>query len=221
MKHRFYEKPESEQKRFLWKVGILLFLISGSVLVISYLAEFYFLVVLLPLVLLVAAPFMDLPMGRKSGKFIYYSPVFITEKEKNDRIIVHGGTLFDYYFSIDPDLSPKKRTQTVLYGYIYGLSELISEYEQQYNENLRIRGTTYIMNQRTAERFGFKTVNTDLLQLIILLLNYIPLTISYSFLKKRVQFPNISEIKTYEVNMSELIEHKERLIHLKNRLAVD
>ena len=221
MNHQFYQKTESEQRKFLWKTGAFLSLICSVVLVTAYLSGFYLLIFLLPIVILIAAPFIDLPMGEKSGKFIYYSPLFIIEKEKNNQITVHGGTLFDYFFTVNPDMNGRERTQFVLYGYVSGLINFISQHENQDKDNLKVRGTSYIINTRTATRFGFHPVQKDFLQVLILIFNYIPITISYSFLKQKLRFPKISDVQTYESTFSEIAEHKDELIRLKHRLKPD
>lgn len=218
MTHQFFQKSRSEQRKILWKTGGALFLICSFILVISYLTGFYLLAILTPIVMLIAAPFIDLPMGKKNGKFIYYSPLFITEPVKNNKVIVHGGTLFDYLYTVSPDLKGCDRTNYVLYGLLLGLIKFISEHENRDNDDLRIRGTSYIINQRTAARFGLKPVKTDLFQYIIMLFNYIPITLSYSFIKRKIHFPKISEIKTYQGELSELANNKQKLLHLKNLL---
>jgi hypothetical protein len=215
--HKFFQKSDSEQRKFLWKTGILLFLVSILILLISYLTGLYLLAGLIPITILIAAPFIDLPVGRNNGKFIYYSPFFITEPERNGKVIVHGGTLFDYVFTITPDMKELNRTKFVMYGYVLGLLRFISEHENS-NNDLQIRGTSYIINENTAARFGLKPVETDFLQLLILLVNYIPITLSYSFIKRKIHFPKISKIKTYEGELAEMVRHKEELIQLKNRL---
>ena len=48
-----------------------------------------------PLVISIIAPFFDIPSLKKSGKLIYHSPLFLTERKKNGVIKIHGGTLFD------------------------------------------------------------------------------------------------------------------------------
>lgn len=221
MTHKFYQKPESEQKRILWKSGGFLFFVCSSILVIAYLSDLYFLGFLVPVVMLIAAPFLDLPMGRKNGKFIYYSPLFITEPEKNNKVVVHGGTLFDYLYTINPDLKGRDRTRFVLYGYVLGLIRFISDHENGNKDDLQIRGTSYIINHRTAARFGLKPVRTDFFQFMILLLNYIPITISYSFIKQSIHFPKISEIETYEGKLSDLSRNKEKLIQLKRHFEAN
>jgi len=218
MTHKFYQKSDSEQNSFLWKFGALLFFVCSLIIVLAYLSNLYILGVLIPVVILIAAPFIDLPMGRKSGKFIYYSPLFITEPERNNRVVIHGGTLFDYLYTITPDLKGNERIKYVLYGYIIGLIKFIEEHENRNKDSLLVRGTSYIINQRTAARFGLKPVQTDLLQLFILLFNYIPITISNCFIKQTFHVPKISEIKTYQGELSELIKNKQKLIQLKTRL---
>ncbi|MEX0660272.1 MAG: hypothetical protein WD381_05830 [Balneolaceae bacterium] len=218
MKHRFYEKNESDQKRVLWKIGALLFALCSAILAIIYLTGLFFLIFLIPVLILITAPFLDLPMGKKSGKFIYYSPLFITEKERNNRVTIHGGTLFDYLYTIPPEMQGRERTQCVLYGYVSGLINFISQHENQNKDNLNVRGTSYIINRRTATRFGFKPVKKDFLQVLILLFNYIPITLSTSFLKQKLQFPKISDVQTYEATFSKIEANKKELIRLKDRL---
>jgi hypothetical protein len=221
VEHRFFSKNEEEQKRLLWKTGAVLFVTSIAILAISYFTGLYILVFLIPVVILIAAPFIDLPMGKKSGKFIYYSPLFITEEERNNKVTVHGGTLFDYVYTIKPEMQKRERTQFVLYGYISGLINFITEFEGQDKDNLKIRGTSYIINRRTASRFGLQPVQKDLGQVVLLLLNYIPITLSYSFLKQKLQLPKISDVQTFEGTLSEIAAHKEELFRLKHRLKPD
>ena len=218
MTHNFYQKTEREQSSILWKTIGALIITCGIILLISVVTGFYLLLILLPVIILIAAPFIDLPMGKKAGKFIYYSPLFIAEKERDNKIVVHGGTLFDYFHTIHPGMNAGERRSYVLYGYLLGLSRLISEHENQDKDNLRVRGTSYIINSKTARRFGFKPVKTDVLQFFILLFNYIPITLSSSFIRRKLHFPNFSQIQTFEGELNDLILHKNKLHQLKNRL---
>jgi hypothetical protein len=218
MQHRFFQKSEKEQKLFLLNVGLTIFLLTAAILFISYFSGFYLLAGLIPILFLIAAPFIDLPMGKKKGTFIYHSPLFITEKPRDNKITIHGGTLFDYLFTIEKDMDAKTRTRIVFLSYINGLLNFISKYEQEDHEDLILRGTSYIVNDRTAKLFGFRPVSTDAGQLLILFFNYIPLTISNTFVKKRLTFPHFSEVNTYEAKLSEVIKQKAKLQQLKARL---
>lgn len=73
-------------------------------------------------------------------------------------------------------------------------------------------------NDRIAKLAGFEPVPNDFAQLFILLMNYIPLTLANSYSKKRINFPKLSGIKIYEVDISELIDRKNDFIMMKKRL---
>jgi hypothetical protein len=133
-------------------------------------------------------------------------------------VIFHGGTLFDYVYTIQPELKGKSRTTFVLYGYIVGLIRFISEHEHQKNSDLTIRGTSYIINRRTASRFGLKPVQRDFTQTLLLFLNYIPITLSTSFLKRKLSFPKFSNIQSFEATFDELAAQKDELLRLKQQL---
>jgi hypothetical protein len=218
MKHRFFQKSESDQKKILFFLGGLLFLFCVIVLLVAYLTGLYLLGGLIPIAMLIAAPFFDLPSGKKNGSFIYYSPFLITEPKKDGLIVFHGGTLFDYYFTLTPDLEGRERTRFVLYGFVSGFIRFISDHENEKNKDVRIRGTSYIINPRTASRFGLKPVQKDFLQILILLFNYIPITLSNSFLKQKLSFPKISNVQTYEGNFAQLTARKDELLRLERRL---
>lgn len=218
MEHGFYKKSDREQKYLLIKTGVLIFTFSAALALIALSTKFYLLLFFIPIIFLIAAPFIDLPMGKKSGKFIYHSPLFISEKPLNDKIIIHGGTLFDYVFTIEKKMNANARTRFVLLGYVKGLLGFIQEHERGLDKDYTVRGTSYFVNERTAMFLGFSSVRTDFAQLIILLFNYIPLMTSGSYVKKGLTFPRLSEIKTYEAKLSQIIEHKSKLIQLKKRL---
>ena len=215
--HDFYLKSEAEQKFFIWKVASLLLFISAMILFICWITGWYFLLLLFAGILMIFAPFIDTPSGKKQGKLIYYSPLFIVEKQKEDKLVLHGGTLFDYYFVIDRDQNSAERTKFILRNYLQGIVNMIHEYEQSGKPNPKIKATSYIINERTAKKAGFKVVKTDGLQSIILFLNYIPLTLSYSISKGKLSFPNISKVKSYKCEMKDLIARKDFLQSLLKR----
>lgn len=111
MTHKFYQKTEREQSSILWMTIGALIITCGIILLISMVTGFYLLLILLPVLMLIAAPFVDLPMGKKAGKFIYHSPLFIAEKERDNKIVVHGGTLFDYIHTIHPEMNAGDSSQ--------------------------------------------------------------------------------------------------------------
>lgn len=117
---------------------------------------------------------------------VYYSSLFIIEKPRDGVIKIHGGTLFDYYFVIDKGMNGKQRTDFIIQQYLEGLLNLVDTYKT--NKNMKIRGTSYILNKRTAEKIGFEIVKTNVLQKVILGYNYFNILISNSVAKTNYHF---------------------------------
>lgn len=220
LEHRFYQKTVKEQTKIKVLIAIfaiMLFLFSLS---LSILSGFYsFAIVSFAIILSVIAPFYDTPSLKKSGRLIYLSPLFLTEKEKDGVIKIHGGTLFDYVFVLDKKMSGKLRTLFIVQQYLQGLLNLVEAYESGYETNLKIKGTSYIINERTARKIGFEVIQTDSIQMLILILNYFNLLTSNSIAKGRLSFPNLKNIKTYETNLAELINRKTVISELNNKLV--
>jgi hypothetical protein len=138
---------------------------------------------------------------KKKLKLTYYSSLFIAEKEEKGVIKVHGGSLFDYVFVIDKSLSGKQRTNFTLQKYLEGILNLIKDYEEDRNTSLKIKGTTYILNARTAEKIGFDIVRTGLIQKLILTYNYVNILISNSISKRKISFPKLKILKHLRVTL--------------------
>lgn len=219
MEHGFYTKTKSEQNRIL---GLIAFCALAVILVsifISWKTGIYLVPILaFPIVLSIIAPFFDTPSLKKRKKLIYHSSLFLTEAPKNGVIILHGGTLFDYVFVIDKKMHGKQRTTFILQQYLQGLLCLIEQYKNTTQKDLKIRGTSYILNKRTAERIGFRVISTDFIQNLILIYNYFNILIMNSIAKDRLVFPNLKDTITFEANLNDLIERKAYIESLNNKL---
>ncbi|MTI20172.1 hypothetical protein E1176_03995 [Fulvivirga sp. RKSG066] len=147
-------------------------------------------------------------MGQLKGTLVYHSPLFITQKSGNNKLILHGGTLFDYVFTIDKSLNGQERKKFIILGYLRGLLSLINAYETGIMTDQSLKGTSYIINERTATKIGFKKVPVDGVQYIILAFNYFTLMAAYSVANAKLSFPKLSEVKTFEASLSELAERK-------------
>jgi hypothetical protein len=216
--HRFYTKPDKSQLLIIWATGLLAVGLCGALAAVAYLYEVPFIYLLAPLPLIMAAPFVDAPLGKRQGKLVYYSPLLITEKEHKDEILIHGGTLFDYVYTLDRRMSGRERTEVILHSYIEGLLKLVEAQEELSATEMVVRGTSYIINERTAQRIGLHVVKTDLNQVLILLINYLPLTIAYSYARAKLSLPSLSKVKTYEASINDLISHKPVLIALEKKM---
>ncbi|WP_229664920.1 hypothetical protein [Polaribacter pacificus] len=147
---------------------------------------------------------------------IYYSPLFLSETPKKGLVKIHGGTLFDYCFVIDRKMNGKQRTDFIIQQYLEGLLSFIEAHKN--DQQLKVRGTSYIINDRTAKKIGFKIVKTDLLQKFILVYNYFNILISNTIAKNKLSFPNLNKTRTFEANISQLIERKEYIDKLNQSL---
>ena len=219
MKHGFYTKSKSQQNRVQLFIATSALLITFLAVFVSWIAKVYFLGILIILVVItIIAPFFDTPSLKKNGKLRYLSLLLITEIPKNGVLKIHGGTLFDYVFVIDKKMNGNQRTNFIIQKYLEGVLNLIAEYENKKINNLTIRGTSYIINDRTAERIGFKVIRTDLIQKFILVFNYFNVLISYSIAKDKLSFPKVSDTKTFEAKLVDLAKRKVFLMNLNNKL---
>ncbi len=221
MEHPFYQKTEKQQIKIQIVILIGALLVIAASILISFLIGNYLLAFLiLAIVLSVIAPFYDTPILKERGKLIYHSSMFLTEKEKKGIINIHGGTILDYVFVIDKKMNGNQRTSFIIQQYMEGLLNLISSYENKKDSSVRVKGTSYIINERTANKMGFKVVRTDFLQKMILIYNYFNLLVSNSIAKGKISFPNLNKIITVEGEMNMLIDRKHIISQLNERIKV-
>lgn len=218
MTHRFYSLTSGQQRWFQLKLAIgfiALNLVSGLFLMLIGLPLLSFF--MFAVSLSVFAPFVDVPMGVKSGSLHYYSPLLIGEKIRNNRLVLHSGSLFDYYFVLNKAHSVREIKRQVFSAYVDGLLNLIHEHENKQPTQISIKATSYILNTRTAKKLGLSPTSPDMLQRFILYFNYINLTCALSLLNKKLTWPNIQKIASYEGKLDTLIDKKNDLISMKNR----
>ena len=216
MLHPYERLTHSEKTKYKLKVICILLVITALSAVLAYLLQSTLSLLLILLVLNSLAPFLDVPMGIKKGNLVRYSPMFITSKEVKNKIQLHGGTLFDYYFCLPQFNSASKRKKEVLLAYLNGLLNLIEQKES--SPKLQVLGTTYILNPRTAKKLGFSVVKPQVGQKMILIFNYIPILIANSLLHKKIVFPNISSCIGLKAEIKDLARQKERILELTNRI---
>lgn len=219
MTHAFYDLTVNQQRWFQLKLTGVFILFN---LVVGFALYWLGLWLLIPLVaglsLSVFAPFVDVPGGVKAGSLIYYSPLLIGEKIKNQCLVLHSGSLFDYYFVLDRSHNAQQRRKSVFACYIDGLLNLIEQYEQQQPVDIKIRATSYILNRRTAKKIGLKPTEPDMLKRFILYFNFINLTCALSLLNCKLTWPDMRKISSFEGELDTLIAKKAELIALRARL---
>lgn len=213
LNHRFYSKNNNKKNRIAVAIATLSLTVICFSVVISVYSGIYLIGFLtFAITLSIAAPFFDIPSLKKSGRIIYYSSLFLTEKPKNGVVKIHGGTLFDYWFVIDRKMNGKQRTDFIIQQYLEGLLSLMEEHK--HHKQMRVRGTSYIINERTAEKMGFEILETDLLQKAIITYNYFNILISNSIAKNKLAFPNLGKTKTFEAEIGRLVQRREYIERL-------
>ncbi|MFN0290405.1 hypothetical protein [Pedobacter helvus] len=222
MEHRFYQKTKKEQTRIQVLVGLITLTILLLIIILSWWTKMYLLIfIALPVIISLVAPFFDAPSLKESGRVVYLSSLLLAEIPKKGIMKIHGGTLFDYFFVIDRKMNGKQRTNFILSKFLQGLLKLIEEKRNTNEDELIIRGTSYIINERTAKLIGLKVIETDNLQKFILIFNYVNLLVSQSFAKGKLSFPRLSNIKTFEMKISELIEKEAVIEKLSERISLN
>ncbi|WP_186755295.1 hypothetical protein [Echinicola salinicaeni] len=219
MEHRYYIKSRGQQIQIQFLIGFAAMLLVLIGFLISWATGIYLIGVLVfTIILSIIAPFFDVPSLRESGKLRYHSLLFFSEKPKNGIVQIHGGTLFDYVFVIDRKLHGKERQRLIIQQYLEGLLDLIEEIESQQADDMIIRGTSYIINERTARKMGFKLVETDFLQKLILLYNFFNIMISASIAKGKLTLPKLRDTQTFEASLHELVKRKAYISSLNEQL---
>lgn len=219
MKHPFYQKTKKEQNRFIIKLVLSVLALNLICFYLAFISGLYIISILIFCISLsIIAPFVDTPSLKQQGKLIYHSLFFITEKAKNNVVTVHGGTLLDYYFVLGKYPNLKDKTTIILQQYVEGLLHFIETCETNGEKQLEVKGTSYIINTRTAKKLGFKVASADGFQKMILLYNFFNLTISNSLAKGKLRFPKLKNTKTYHSDIKTLIDKKSYIKNLNTRL---
>lgn len=216
--NRFFTLSAREQRNFRLKAGAtagagILLVIGGLYLFAP--ALLFLGVALAAVVLGVLAPFFDVPGLVRRGRLRYLSTFLLAEPARYGVVTLHGATLFDYYFSLDTDRSGRRRTARVLAGYLDGLLRLLDTEP----DDTVVRGTTYLLNVRTAGRAGLHPEPTDGLQRLLLLANFPRLAVELSYLKRRLVWPRLSAVRTYSGTVGEVREHAAALRRMSAALA--
>ena len=216
--HPFFAKTSAEQNRAtLYTIGITVMLGFLAVLLFWWLHLLFVGILICFILITLLAPFVDVPGMVKAKKLSYHSVFLLAEAPKDGVLNLHGGTLFDYVYVLDFKQSGKARTAFILQAYLEGLLHLIATYEQQ-EVPLTLRWTSYIVNQRTAARLGFKPQPKDGLQQLILAFNYGNLFVSNSLAKGKLSFPKLSATQTYEASLDDLVARKAYIKQLLKRI---
>jgi hypothetical protein len=217
--NRFYNKSRAQQNKIQLYIALSATLIAIVFIVIGIYTGLYIIpIVIISITISIIAPFFDTPSLVKNGKLKYLSSFVLAEERKGKKITLHGGTLFDYVFTLEDTSNGNQRTKIILMEFTKGILRLIEEHENKQDDQLIIRGTSYIVNEKTIKKFGFNKVKTSFIQTIILLFNYSNLLLSISFVKRKLTFPRLSNIITFEADLIQLSQKREYIKSLYDKL---
>ena len=218
MNNRFFHLSVKQQYVFQLKLVSIFLAFNVAIGILLYwlgLPLIIFLFIGFSLTLL--APFIDVPSAINAGRLNYYSALLLGERVRNNCLVLHSGSLFDYYFVLDKSSSAKQRRSMVFINYIEGLLELIKQYEEQSVVDVKVQVTSYIFNARTLQRLGFRQTSTNIFQWLILYLNVFNLVACLYLLNGKFSWPRLGQLASYEVELSDLIAKKPILVALKQR----
>ncbi len=215
--HRFYLHPEKTRKKKI--VAYIVYIISliAAVIILALGYRSFIPLIFIPIILSFFASFVDVPMGRKSGHLIYYSPLLLASALKKGVIELHGGTLFDYYFTLTVNRSENRNRKMVIYSYLEGLINLLAAWDEK-SDNVKLSANTYFISPKTASKLGFRHVSTNHFQKLLMLFNYLPIMISYSIANGKLSFPNVLQLKSYECTIGELRKNEDYLKEMFERI---
>lgn len=218
--HRFYIKSKAQQNRILLLNAMLILLPVFVFIFISAFFRLYGFFILAGIIFSTFICFIDVPLGKRNGAFTYYSPLMFTTKEKDRTIEIHGGTLFDYYFTLDLSQSKSARKKTIIYFYLDGLLNLINRHASDQDAGLQVKATSYILNERTAAKMGFTKSEPDYMQSLTVMLNIMPIFCAYFYARSGPRIPNIFKVQTYTASVKDLKARKEEIKQLRDRLNI-
>lgn len=151
----------------------------------------------------------------KSGKLVYLSAFLFRQQTAPQQLRLHGGTVFDYYFSLDLEQPARIRRKAVITGILQGLQQLA---ESPDDDTTRIRLTSYILNERTARAAGLQPAAREPLQMLLIILNWPALVLAQYMAGAETRFPAPSAIRTFGGTLGDLRKQQQTLAQLTHYL---
>lgn len=174
---------------------------------------------LLIFILVPVIQFLITPLFTLLNFYTYYSPMVVSFGNNKRLIDLHNGTSFDYLLKMSKIKPGIRWKNKMLYYYLDALLKIILQIENGDLSNTTvIRGSSYFLSQRSAEKLGFTVSSTSIIEKLNIVLNYVDLIWMYSLTNGKLTFPNLTRITTVKITGSELIKRKQKIQELVNRL---
>ncbi len=203
---RFYSiKPQ-----YQWLISaactiVLFLLLIWWVALVSQNKEMMILIfIMVPLI-----QFLLTPLFTKLRLYTYYSPMVVSFGNTPNVIDLHNGTSFDYLMDMRGVKTGVPWKKKMLKHYLNVLLHIIEQIESGHlSQNTFIRGSSYFISKRSAQKLGFTIHKTSLAEKINIVLNYVDLIWMYSLSNGKLIFPNLHHIKTVRISGTLLVEKK-------------
>ena len=208
--NKFYDQPKLLQ----WVEAIIILFIG--MFPALYIIELSFSKPYLYLLLIIHLPlgqFSLTPIATLMGIYKYYSPMLSALLPTDKEIEIHNGSSFDYLFIKRKFKAGATFRYYIIYCYLEGLLKIIENIEAgKRPETVKIVGTSYFFNQRTATKLGFSVKNASILNRINLLLNFIDLFWMYSISRGKPSIPNLLKVNKVVIDGKTLVENKNNIL---------
>lgn len=160
------------------------------------------------------------PLLRVSGLYRYHSRMLKATVRTRRTYEIHGGTALDYALHLswgDRGLAARRR---VLAWYLDGILDIAERVARgELPPDVRVTGTSYFFNERSAARLGFRIEPAGRRLKLVLVLSYLDLVVLYSFCRGRLSFPNVLQAKRAVIAAGDLANRRPDIARLRRRLG--
>jgi len=185
--NKFYNLPLVLQ----WVIALIL-LIIGFYPVLLVLENMRGLV-LYGLLFILYAPllqFTSYPFFKLIGVYTYYSPMLLGYMANKVQIDLHSGGSFDYLLVMSKNMRGAMVRRSLMVFHIAGLLRIIEQIEQgKIPASVKIIGTSYFFNERTAKKIGFELREPSFFYRLNLFVNFLDLFWMYSLSQGKLSIP--------------------------------
>jgi len=211
----------SLNKVFKWAISIsfgiiLIFILSVWIKTVSESKIWMLLIIIIVPVI----QFLITPLFTLLKFYHYYSPMVVSFGNNKTVIDLHNGTSFDYLLEMSKIKAGIRWKNKMLFHYLNALLKIISQIENgDITNSTIIRGSSYFLSERSAKKLGFSVNKTSMIEKFNIALNYFDLVWMYSFTNGKITFPNLTKITTVRITGVELVQNKQKISGLANRLS--
>lgn len=207
--HRFNLLSARDQKKKACSFLFNMILLNAIIFFLAWSINWMIIRLIQP-ILSVFASFIVIPMARKREKLLCFSSSLSRSALKNNKMQLHGGTLFDYYYTLSIGKSEGRNRNIILYSYLDDLLNFLKNFSM-HPDNIIIQAKAYLINPSNAALTGFKIFPNQFISKIIIRLHYFPITSSYSPAVGNLSFPSTWHLISYVCHLGELRKNQPKL----------